>query len=176
MKRLALTALAAATLTVALSAQSPPPVNGTVVPEGSSDTFYRGAHAVLIATIEGIEHVYQFTKNLIVPGKGGVDALADLREGTTVVVQDKTTAKATAPEEVDASGNVAAHVTEGTVTHVDRRHAQVTVRFAEGRNVTFHLADASPRTQASSVPEGTVVISYAGKDGPRVSRLFTKVS
>ena len=50
--------------------------------------FYRGANVVIVTTMDGVEHVYQFTKNLIVHGgrKPGVDALEGLRDGTTVVI------------------------------------------------------------------------------------------
>jgi len=176
MKRLALAVIVAAMLTTVVGAQSPPPVNGPVVPDGASNTFYRGAQAVLVATIEGIQHVYEFTKDLILPGKHGGVALADLREGTTVVVQDSRDANAGAPEHVDPSEDVPSHVTEGTVTKVDRRHDKITVRFGEGRSSTFQVAEAKTQAPAAGAGPTTVVISYAGKDGPRVSRLFTKVS
>lgn len=57
---------------ITLSAQSPPPAQGTIV----------------VTTVDGVEHVYHFTKDLLVHGgKGnGVDALEGLREGSAVVV------------------------------------------------------------------------------------------
>jgi hypothetical protein len=175
MKRLAFAAIAGTLLTAALGAQTPP-INPTIVPEGSSNTFYRGAHAVLVAAVEGIEHVYQFTRDLIVPGRHNGDALADLREGTTVAVQEKATAGTSGADEVDANGNVRAGVTEGTVTKIDRRHAQITVRFAEGRNGTFQLADGRGKASAASDAATRVMISYPGKDGRRVAHPFTPVS
>jgi hypothetical protein len=178
MKRLALTAIASALLTAALGAQAPPPINPTVVPEESSNAFYKGAHAVLVAAVEGITHVYEFTKDLILPGKH-TDELADLREGTTVAVQAKANGGSAAEDEVDAKGKVRAGVTEGTVTKVDRRRAQIKVRFAEGKNATFQLADAHAKGHAAGAgtpTTTTVVISYAGHDGGRVSRAFTPIS
>src|SRR3954470_11040771 len=175
MKRFALALIVAALMTTVIGAQSPPPVNGPVVPDGASNTFYRGAQAVLVATIEGIQHAYEFTKDLILPGKHGGDALADLRECTTVVVQDKPDANAAAPQNADPPEDVPSHVTEGTVTKIDRRHDKITVRFGEGKSSTFQVAEAHAKTPTPAV--GTaVVISYAGKEGPRVSRLFTKLS
>jgi hypothetical protein len=176
MKRLALTALAATVLSVALGAQGPPPINPTIVPEGSSNTFYRGAHAVVVAVVDGIEHAYQFTRDLIVPGRHGGDSLADLREGTTVAVQDQARASSVAPDDVDANGNGRAAATEGTVTKIDRRHAQITVRFAEGKDGTFQLVDAHPKAAAAADAEKTVMISYAGRDGNRVMRVFSALS
>jgi hypothetical protein len=175
MHRLALTAIAATALGVALGAQGPPPINPTIVPEGSSNTFYRGAHAVVVAVVDGIEHAYQFTRDLIVPGRHGADALADLREGTTVAVQHKTGAGSTAPDDADADGDGRAAATEGTVTKIDRRHAQITVRFAEGKDGTFQLAEAHPKAAAADAAK-TVMISYTGKDGNRVMRAFSTLS
>jgi len=178
MKRLASTTFAGVVLSAALGAQSPPPIHPTVAPENTSNTFYKGAHAVLVAAVDGIAHAYQFTKDLIVPGRHNGDALADLREGTTVTVQEKAGTASAAPDDVDASGNVRAGVTEGTVTKIDRRHAQIMVRFAEGRNGTFQLAEAhtkAPAATRSSAHE-MVMISYAGKDGKRVAHEFTSIS
>jgi hypothetical protein len=177
MKRFALTAIASALLTAALGAQTPPPIHPAMAPEGSSNTFYRGAHAVLVAVADGIEHAYQFTKDLIIPGRHNGDALGDLREGTTVAVQEKAGAASGAPDEVDANGNARAGVSEGTVTKVDRRHAQIVVRFAEGRNETFQLAEAHAKASAGTrTSDPPVEISYASKDGTRVRRAFSKLS
>jgi hypothetical protein len=177
MKRLALTAIAGALLTASLGAQTGPPINPTMVPEGANNTFYRGAHAVLVAVVDGIEHAYNFTKDLIVPGRHNGDALADLREGTTVAVQEKVGLGSTASEEVNANGNARAGTSEGTVTKVDRKHAQIVVRFAEGKNETFQLAEAHAKASAGSrTADQSVEISYASKDGARVKRAFSKLA
>src|SRR5579864_4015988 len=75
-------------MSISLNAQSPPPVQGTVALEGTMKKFYRAANTIVVTTMDGVEHVYHFTKDLIVHGgKGrGVDALEGLREGATVVV------------------------------------------------------------------------------------------
>ena len=75
-------------LSIALTAQSPPPVHGTIALEGTMRKVYRAANTIIVATIDGVEHVYHFTKDVLVHGgKGtGVDALQGLREGSTVVV------------------------------------------------------------------------------------------
>jgi hypothetical protein len=177
MKRAALTAITGALLAATLGAQTPPPIHPAMAPEGSSNTFYRGAHAVLVAVADGIEHAYQFTKDLIVPGRHNGDALADLREGTTVAVQEKAGVAGGPSDEVDANGNARAGMSEGTVTKVDRRHAQIVVRFAEGKNGTFQLAEAHAKAAASGrTSDPTVEISYAGKDGARVKRAFSRLS
>src|SRR4051812_31267815 len=71
-----------------MAAQSPPPVQGTIALEGTMKKVYGGAHTVIVTTIDGVEHVYHFAKDVVVHGgkSSGVDALQDLREGSTVVV------------------------------------------------------------------------------------------
>jgi hypothetical protein len=73
---------------IALNAQGPPPGRGTIALEGNMKKFYRAANTIIVTTIDGVEHVYHFTKDLLVHGgKGtGVDALQGLREGSTVVI------------------------------------------------------------------------------------------
>src|SRR5579864_1016630 len=106
MKRSGLLLLAVMTAPAALSAQTPPPIRGTMATEGNMKTFYRAANTVIVTTIDGVEHVYHFTKDLIVHGgKGpGVDALAGLREGTTVVVHYTDAGNEAAATEIDRVG------------------------------------------------------------------------
>jgi hypothetical protein len=63
----------------AADAQNRPPLQEPIALEGTMKQFYRGANVVIVTTMDGVEHVYQFTKNLIVHGgkKPGVDALGD---------------------------------------------------------------------------------------------------
>jgi len=95
------------TAPAALSAQTPPPVRGTMATEGNRKTFYRAANTVIVTTIDGAEHVYHFTKDLIVHGgKGlGVDALAGLREGSTVVVHYTVNGQTASADEIDVIGD-----------------------------------------------------------------------
>ena len=85
------TALAAGLLLfppMSVDAQNRPPLLEPIALEGTMKQFYRGVNVVIVTTMDGVEHVYQFTKNLIVHGgkKPGVDALEGLRDGTTVVI------------------------------------------------------------------------------------------
>jgi len=49
---------------------------------------YGAANTIIVTTIDGVEHIIHFTRDLIVhDGKGtGVDALNGWQEGRTVVV------------------------------------------------------------------------------------------
>ena len=60
----------------------PPPVSGvtgTVATEGTMKTVYRGLNKIVVTTIDGVEHVFEFTKDLIIHGgKSPADPLAGL--------------------------------------------------------------------------------------------------
>src|SRR5438552_16541009 len=76
------------TLPVGASAQSAPPVRGTVALEGTMKQLYRGVNVIIVTTMDGVEHVYRFTRDVIVhAGKSPTaDPLEGLREGSTVVI------------------------------------------------------------------------------------------
>src|SRR4029079_12502332 len=69
-------------------AQGPPPVTGTVALEGTMTKFYKGVNTLVVTTVDGMQHVYRFTKGLVVHGGSGsgsgVDALESVHDGTTV--------------------------------------------------------------------------------------------
>jgi hypothetical protein len=127
--------LLAVGLSTAVSAQSSPPVQGTVALEGTMNKFYRASNVVIVATVDGIEHAYRFAKDLVVHGgKGaGVDALEGLREGSTVVVHLTPHGAEQAADEIDVIGDEGLRVTEAVVTRLDRRHHEMTVRYSDGR-------------------------------------------
>lgn len=169
----------------AAAAQNPPAmggVTGTVATEGSMKAFYRGAKAIVVTTADGIDHVYQFAKDLIVHGgkHPGPDALAGLREGTTVVVHYTTSGTAPAAQEIDIVGDEGLQVTEGMVTSLDRRHQQITVRRESGKIETFQLSDRAIAETSRDLDQaaGTirVVIYYTDENGRRVVHFFRKIS
>jgi hypothetical protein len=54
--------------TAAYAQNRPPLPNEPVALEGTTKQFYRGLNVVIVKTKDGVEHAYQFTKNLIVHG------------------------------------------------------------------------------------------------------------
>src|SRR5579864_4744915 len=88
---LAVGATALSGVVSATAGQQPPPiagVTGTVALEGTVDQEHAGANTVVVKTVDGVEHVFHFAKDLLVHGDkaAGVEALRGLRSGTTVVV------------------------------------------------------------------------------------------
>jgi len=167
------------------AAQSPPPiggVTGTIATEGSMKAFYRGAKEIIVTTADGIDHVFRFAKDLIVHGgkHPGPDALAGLREGTTVVVHYTTNGAGLAAREIDVIGPEGLQTTEGTVIRLDRRHQQITVRHDDGKTETFRLSDrAVAEATAAAEPAAAssrVVIYYTDENGHRIAHFFKKIS
>src|SRR5579864_9490600 len=73
------------------AAQQPPPiggVTGTIALESTVKKEYDGTNKLVVAALDGTEHVFHFAKDLLVHGgdKSGQEALRGLRAGTTVVV------------------------------------------------------------------------------------------
>ena len=166
----------------AAAAQSPPPVQGTIALEGTMKKFYRAVNVVVVTTIDGVEHVYHFAKDLVIHGgKGtGVDALEGLREGTTVVVHYTAEGSEQAAREIDVIGEQGLEVTEGMVTRVDRGRRQITVRYDNGKTEVFRLTERAAAETAQAVqpvPSGTkVVIYYTDEHGQNVAHFFGRIS
>jgi len=176
-----LSALAPSVLTT-LSAQSPPPVQGTIALEGTMKTFYRGVNTILVTTIDGVEHVYHFTKDLVVHGgKGhGLDALEGLREGSTVVVHYTVTGAEASAREIDRIGDEGLKVTEGVVTRISRGRKQVTIRFDDGSSETLRLTDRAAAEAGKDDDQATatvkVIVYYSDEGGRKVAHFFKKAS
>ena len=165
------------------AAQSGPPVQKTVALEGTMKKFYRAANVVIVTTIDGVEHIYHFAKNLVVHGsKGsGAAALEGLREGTTVVVHYAVEGPEQTAKEVDVIGDHGLEVTEGMVTRINRRRGQITVRYDSGKIETFRLTERAAaevsQTGDAMAPSGTkVVIYYSDEHGRKVAHYFRRMS
>jgi hypothetical protein len=90
--------------------ETPPPiggVTGTIALEGTVEHEYAAANTVIVKIIDGAEHVFHFTKDLLVHGgkDTGVDALKGLREGSTVVVHYTVAGSDASAQEIDRIGD-----------------------------------------------------------------------
>jgi hypothetical protein len=164
-----------------LHGQSPPPVQGTIALEGTMKKFYRAANTVIVTTIDGAEHVYHFTKDLLVHGgRGtGVDALEGLREGSTVVVHYTARGADQSATEIDRVGDEGLRVTEGMVTRIDRRRKEIEIRFDNGKTETLRLTDraaAEAGTGISAASGTKVVVYYSDEGGRKMAHFFRPVS
>ena len=171
---------------VALWAQSPPPVNGvngTMAIEGTTSNVYRALNVVVVQAIDGVEHVIHYTKDLLVHGgkDTGGDALQGLEQGTTVVVHYTVNGAEETAQEIDRVGDQGLKKTEGVIARVDRRRKQITVRFDDGDTETLQLTDraaAEAETDLSTAPKdgARVVVYYSDEAGRKVAHYFKKIS
>jgi hypothetical protein len=168
---------------LAQSLPPPTPMPQSQVVEGTMKKFYRAANTVLIATVDGAEHVYHFAADLVVHGgKGtGPDALESLQEGAEVVVHYTIAGDEAAATEIDRVGDDGLAITEGIVARVDRRGKQITIRFYDGKTETLRLTDraaaeAGPEFDRADAGPTRVVVYYKNEAGQKVAHFFKKIS
>ena len=142
---------------------------------------YRGVNVIVVTTMDGVEHAYHFTRDLIVHGgksSGGVDVLEGLREGSTVVIHytvDRTAGPSA--REIDRVSDEGLSVTEGRVSRLDRGHKQITIKYDNGSTEIFQLTDrASIETPGDDVSEAIgerrVIIYYRDENGRKIVHFF----
>ena len=167
-----------------MRAQSRPPLpNEPVAMEGAVRQFYRGLNVVVVTTTDGVAHVYNFTKDLIVHGgkKPGIEALEGLREGTTVAVHYSTTDGTVLAQEIDVLNGEGLRITEGVVRDIDRGKKTITIKFANGQTETLQMTSRAAAESQGLVEEpgkapGRVVVYYADEAGRKVAHYFKKAS
>jgi hypothetical protein len=168
----------------AQAAQTPPPMIGgtnNTATEGTMNKVYRAANLIIVKTMDGVEHAYHFSKDLVVHGgKGtGVDALEGLHEGTMVVVHYTANGSESTAAEVDVVDDLGLKVTEGAVTRIDRGRQQITVKYANGKTEVFRLTEraaAEAPKDAQARNEVKVVIYYKNEHGEKVVHFFKTVA
>jgi hypothetical protein len=166
------------------AAQVPPPIDGvtgTIALEGTVVQEQVAANTVIVNTVDGVKHLFHFTKDLFVHGgKGsGVDALQGLRDGTTVAVHYTVVGGDAALLELDQISDDGLSVTEGTVIRIDRGRLQITIRFDNGKAEVFQLTERAASGAGNEIdhaPDGTarVTVYYTDEDGRRVAHFFKK--
>jgi len=170
---------------VVIGAQSPPPLNGgngTIALEGTTNKVYTALNVIIVQTIDGVEHILHYTKDLLVHGGTGegVDALQGLEEGSTVVVHYTATNTEETAEEIDRIGDKGIMKAEGFVEQVDRGRKQITIRFANGTSETLRLTERAAAEAHSDLDDASkggarVVVYYSDEAGRKVAHFFKKI-
>jgi hypothetical protein len=163
--------------------QNRPPLQEPIAMEGTMKQFYRAANIVIVKTMDGVEHVYHFTKDLIVHGgkKPGVDALEGLREGTTVVIHRTVSGAEASVEEIDLVGDEGLRITEGLVTKIDRRNKEITIKYANGKTETLEMTGRAAADTGTGIDEfsgegARIVVYYSDEAGRKIAHYFKKAS
>jgi hypothetical protein len=152
-----------------------PPLETPEAVEASMKHFYRAANVIIVTTLDGMEHVYHFTRDLVVHGgkKPGVDALEGLREGTMIVIHRNVSGPETSVAEIDLVGDEGLKITEGVVTDINRRKQEITITYANGTTETLKMtAQAAAENDTLARSDSTrmrIVVYYADEAGRKVA-------
>jgi hypothetical protein len=164
-------------------AQSRPPLQEPIALEGTIKQFYKAANVIIVTTMDGVEHVYHFTKDLIVHGgkKPGVDALEGLREGTMIVVHRHVSGPEAPLAEIDLVGDEGLKITEGVVVDINRRKQEIKIKYADGTIETLKMtaraaAEGDPRLGGSEGTFARIVVYYSDEAGHKVAHYVRKAS
>jgi hypothetical protein len=155
------------------SAYGQPPIHGvtgTIATEATIKSEQKAARKIVVATEDGVEHVYDAAKDLAV--HGGKDPLSDLKPGTTVVIHY--TADNTA-EEIDRVGPGGLSTTEGIATKIDRGKKEITIRYDNGKIEKLKLTDRAASDVGNNIGDDTRIVVYYSEDaGGKVTHYFKK--
>jgi hypothetical protein len=168
---------------MSVHAQSRPPLQEPIALEGTMKQFYKGANVIIVTTMDGVEHVYHFTKDLIVHGgkKPGVDALEGLREGTMIVVHRHLSGPEAPVAEIDLVGDEGLKITEGVVVDINRRKQEIKIKYADGTIETLRMT-AQAAAENDSGLEGSestfarIVVYYSDEAGRKMAHYVKKSS
>jgi hypothetical protein len=167
-------------------AQATPPIDGvtgTIALDGTVQEEYAGANTVIVKSLDGVGHLFHYTKDVLVHGgrSSGAQPLPGLREGSTVAVHESGSGVDASSQEIDLIDNDGTHVSEGTVIRIDRRRQHIAIMFDHDRTETFQLtgrtaADAGHDIGPMPNAPNTVTVFYADESGRKVANVFKKTS
>ena len=179
---LSLVSVAAALLLApaGVAAQAAPPipgVTGTLATEGTVEKEYAGAHAVLVKTIDGIEHLFHWTERTELHGDANPEAVfSGLTPGSRVVVHYVVEDGAKTAVEVDRISDGGLREMQGVISRVDRRTKRLSIHLADGSNQILQLSDHAADDSGNDLGDGaTVVVYYVGEDGNKVAHYFRRI-
>jgi hypothetical protein len=166
-----------------LHAQRRPPLQEPIALEGTMKRFYKAANVIIVTTMDGVEHVYHVTTDLIVHGgkKPGADALEGLHEGTMIVVHRTAIGPEDTVAEIDLVGDEGLKITEGAVIDINRRKQEITIKYADGTTETLKMTPRALPENESGLARGDssvthIVVYYSDEAGRKVAHYVRKGS
>jgi hypothetical protein len=144
-------------------------VTGTIATEATIKAEHKAANKIVVETKDGVEHVYDSAKGLVV--HGGKDPLSDLKPGTTVIIHST----ANTAQEIDRVGADGLSTTEGIATKIDRGKKEITIRYDSGKIEKLKLTDRAAADVGQNIGEDTrIVVYYSTEAGGKVTHYFKK--
>jgi hypothetical protein len=163
--------------------QETPPVTGTIALEGTVNKTYAAANTIIVKTMDGVEHLFHFTRRTVVHGAKdtGDAAFSGLVDGSRVVVHYAVDGADKTAVEVDRIDESGLRVMEGVVTRIDREGKTLAIRLADGSTETLRLSERAAGTVGKDVDRAAedsakVIVYYADEAGHRVAHYFRKIS
>jgi hypothetical protein len=151
-------------------AQTPtiPGFTGTLATEATIKDEYKAANKIVVETEDGVEHVYDAGKGLVVHGVK--DPLSGLKPGTTVIVHYTAANTALEIDRVGADGLSSA---EGIATKIDRGKKEITIRYDDGKIEKLKLTDRAAADVGKNIGVDTrIVVYYSDEAGGKVTHYF----
>jgi hypothetical protein len=127
-------------------------------------------------------HVVHFVDRTAVHGAektaaGAENAFHGVKEGSEVVVHYTVKGSEATAEEVDNVGKDGLHVTEGTVSHIDRAGKEVVVKTKDGTEETYRMTDRAGKDIGKGAEKsGNVTVYYTEEGGKKVAHFFEKAT
>jgi hypothetical protein len=152
--------------------------------EGRIEKIDRAARTILVKSIDGTEHTFQFVGRSAVhgvdmTGAAAKDSFHGLKEGSDVVVHYTAQGGKETAEEVDRIGEGGLKTAEGTVTHIDRGAKTVTVKTADGTEQAFRMTDHAAQDAGKDISSGAgktgkVTVYYTERAGHKIAHFLKK--
>jgi hypothetical protein len=148
-----------------------PPIHGltgTIATEATIKSEQKAANKIVVETEDGVEHVYDAAKGLVV--HGGPDSLSDLKPGTTVVIHHTPDNTVREIDRLDADG---LSTTEGMATKIDRSKKEITIRYDNGKVEKLKLTARAAEDAGTNIgPDTRIIVYYSKEAGGRVTHYF----
>ncbi len=145
---------------------------GTLALPGNVDQIYDGAGKIVVATEDGVRHVFGVGAGTKVHG---ADTLASLSRGTPVVVHYTMKGDVATSDEIDSLAAGGLKTTEGVVTAVDRVRKTITVKYPSGTSETLRLTTHAV-SENGAFKGRRVIVYYTDESGQKIAHYFKRKS
>ena len=155
------------------------------VVEGTVKKIDAGSKTMIVKTADGTEQTLHFADRVAVYGvedtrSGSRETLRGLEEGSDVAVHYLSKGTEKTAEEIDRLGKDGLQIGDGTVKDMDRDAGTLTVKSADGAEVTYRLSERAARDAGMDLGKAgekseNVTVYYTEEAGNKVAHFFKRV-